>query len=215
MEFFIDSADIKEIRSAKELGLINGVTTNPSLVAKTGKSLVAVIEEISAEVDGPISIEVTKLDFEGMIEQAHQFREFSKNIVIKLPLTTEGMKAVAYCSQNNIPTNATLCFNSPQALLAAKAGATYISPFVGRLDDISHSGMDLIKEIKTIYGNYKMDTKILVASIRHNLHLRDAALIGADVATIPYNTLTGLLRHPLTDNGLARFVEDSEKFSFS
>lgn len=213
MEFFIDTADIAEIRKANELGILDGVTTNPSLIAKTGRPFHEVIKEICETVSGPVSAEVIATDKDGIIKEAHELVKIADNIVIKVPLITEGLKAVKQLSTEGIKTNVTLCFSSSQALLAAKAGATYISPFVGRLDDISHDGMELIDEIVTIYDNYDYATKVLVASIRHPLHLKDAALMGAHVATIPFKVFDQLVKHPLTDIGLEKFLSDAKKFS--
>lgn len=208
MKFFIDTANIDEIREASAMGLLDGVTTNPSLVAKEGKDFKQLLNEIVKIVDGPISAEVVSTDFEGMIKEAEELTKIHKNIVIKIPLIPEGIKAVKKLSSMGIKTNVTLCFSASQALLAAKAGATYISPFVGRLDDISHSGMQLIDQIVTIYRNYGFATQVLVASIRHPLHLVEAAEIGADVATIPFAVIKKLFNHPLTEKGLEKFLSD-------
>ncbi len=211
MEFFIDTADINEIKECWDMGLINGVTTNPTLAAKAGRKYDDVLKDIAAVVNGPISAETISLDFDGMMREAHHFAKIHDNIVIKIPMTFTGMKAVRRCADEGLKTNVTLLFSPNQALLAAKAGATYVSPFVGRLDDISQDGMTLIEEIRTIYDNYEFDTKILVASIRHPMHVRDSALIGADVATIPYGVLKQLASHPLTDIGIEKFLKDWEK----
>lgn len=211
MEFFIDTADVKEIRDCWEMGLIDGVTTNPSLAAKTGRNYDETLKEIAQIVDGPISAETVALDFEGMMREAHHFAKIHKNIVIKVPMTLPAMKAVKKLTSEGIKTNVTVTFTANQALLAAKAGATYVSPFVGRLDDISEEGMEVIEHIRQIYDNYEFATKILVASIRNPIHVRDAALIGADVATIPYSILKQLANHPLTDSGIKKFLEDWEK----
>lgn len=211
MKFFIDTANIDEIKEANSMGLLDGVTTNPSLVAKEGGNFLELLNEIVQIVDGPISAEVVSTDFDGMMKEAHELAKIHKNIVIKIPLIMEGIKAVKALSSEGIKTNVTLCFSASQAILAAKAGATYISPFVGRLDDISHSGMQLIEQIVTIYDNYDFDTQVLVASIRHPLHLVEAAEIGAHVATIPFDVITKLFKHPLTDSGLAKFLTDWEK----
>ncbi len=211
MKFFIDTANIDEIKEAASMGLLDGVTTNPSLVAKEGGDFKELLNEIVKVVDGPISAEVVSTDFNGMMDEAHDLAKIHKNIVIKIPLIMEGIKVVKALSAENIKTNVTLCFSASQALLAAKAGATYISPFVGRLDDISHSGMQLIDQIVTIYRNYGFKTQVLVASIRHPLHLVEAAEIGADVATIPFAVIKKLFNHPLTDNGLRKFLADWEK----
>lgn len=215
MEFFVDTADIEEIRKAKELALLDGVTTNPSLVAKTGKPFTTVIKEICAEVDGPVSAEVIATEKDKIIEEGRKLAALAGNVVVKVPLITEGLKAVKVLSNEGIKTNVTLCFSATQALLAAKAGATYISPFVGRLDDISHDGMQLIEEIAAIYSNYGFKTKILVASIRHPLHMKQAAMIGADVATIPFKVFGQLVQHPLTDIGLEKFLADAGRFQWS
>lgn len=213
MKFFIDTANIEEIREAASMGLLDGVTTNPSLVAKEGKDFKKLLNEIIEIVDGPISAEVVATDFEGMMKEANELSSIHKNIVIKIPLIPEGIKAVKALSLKGIKTNVTLCFSASQALIAAKAGATYISPFVGRLDDISHSGMQLIDQIITIYNNYGYDTQVLVASIRHPLHLVEAAELGAHVATIPFEVIKKLFNHPLTDSGLAKFLSDWKTLS--
>ncbi|MEE2757228.1 MAG: fructose-6-phosphate aldolase [Myxococcota bacterium] len=211
MKFFIDTADINEIRQAQDMGLLDGVTTNPSLIAKTGRSFDEVIAEICDVVDGPISAEVVSTDFDGMVAEAKNLAKIHKNIVVKIPLIEAGLKATRWCTDNDIKTNVTLCFSAVQALMAAKAGATYISPFVGRLDDIQHEGMDLIRQIVHIYDNYMFETEVLVASVRSPMHVVDAALAGAHVATIPYGVLNKLAQHPLTDIGLQRFLADWEK----
>ena len=211
MKIFIDTANIEHIKIANELGIIDGVTTNPTLVAREGKDFIPLIKEICSIVDGPISAEVIGLRHEEMCEEARGLSKIHKNIVVKIPLTTEGLKAVKILSGEGIKTNVTLCFSSAQALIAAKAGATYISPFIGRLDDISHVGMDLVKDIKTIYDNYGFKTEIIVASIRHPLHVLEAAKIGAHIATIPYEALMKLIKHPLTDIGIQRFLNDWKK----
>jgi transaldolase len=208
MKFFIDTANIDEIREAASMGLLDGVTTNPSLVAKEGKDFKQLLNEIIEIVDGPISAEVVSTDYEGMLKEAHELASIHKNIVVKIPLIQEGIKVVKTLSSEGIKTNVTLCFTASQALLAAKAGATYISPFVGRLDDISHSGIQLIDQIVTIYNNYGYDTQVLVASIRHPLHLVEAAELGAHVATIPFGVIKKLFNHPLTDSGLEKFLSD-------
>ncbi|MBV70127.1 MAG: fructose-6-phosphate aldolase [Myxococcales bacterium] len=211
MKFFIDTADINEIREAQDMGLLDGVTTNPSLIAKTGRSFDEVIAEICEVVDGPISAEVVSTDFEGMVAEAKTLAKIHKNIVVKIPLIEAGLKATRWCSDHDIKTNVTLCFSAVQALMAAKAGATYISPFVGRLDDIQQDGMDLIQQIVHIYDNYMFETEVLVASVRSPMHVVDSALAGAHVATIPYGVLKKLAQHPLTDSGLQRFLADWEK----
>lgn len=211
MKFFLDTADINEIREAMEWGLLDGVTTNPSLVAKTGLTFEQVLRDIVQIVPGPVSAEVTALDKQGMLDQAHQYADIAPNIVIKVPLIAEGLKAVKALTEEGLKTNVTLCFSSVQALLAAKAGATYISPFVGRLDDIGVDGMGTVRDIRTIYDNYNYPTQILVASARGPLHVRDAAIAGADVVTIPFKVFQMLVKHPLTDSGLQQFLEDWKK----
>lgn len=211
MEFFLDTGIIDEIREAVSLGIIDGVTTNPSLIAKTGRKQEDVIREISEIVDGPISAEVIATDLEGMKREGEELSKIHKNVVIKLPLTEAGIAACKFFSKKGIKTNVTLCFSVNQALLAAKAGATYISPFIGRLDDIGHNGNDLINEIRTVYDNYGFTTKILAASIRHAAHVREASLLGADVGTMPLNVVKSLYKHPLTANGLEAFLNDHKK----
>lgn len=210
MKFFIDTANVADIRRLHEIGMVDGVTTNPSLVAKEGRDFREVIDEICSFVKGPVSAEAVSLDAEGMIAEAKDIATWADNIVVKIPMTTEGLKAVAWCAANDIHTNVTLIFNSMQALLAAKAGATYVSPFVGRLDDIVHDGMALIPEIRQVFDNYCMHTEIIVASIRNPLHVRDAALAGADIATIPPKVIDQLAKHPLTDIGIEKFLKDWE-----
>jgi len=211
MKFFVDSADIEEIRPVVEWGMCDGVTTNPSLVAKTGKSLKQVIEEVTALVDGPISVEVTALDYEGMLKEARALAALHDNLVIKIPMTKDGMRATRTCADEGIPVNVTLVFTASQALLAAKAGAAYVSPFIGRLDDVSAVGMDLIEDIQQIYGNYDFDTEVIVASVRHPVHVVEAAKLGADIATIPFPVLDKLFQHPLTAVGIEKFLKDWEK----
>lgn len=211
MKFFIDTADIAEIREAAALGLVDGVTTNPSLVAKTGRRFEDVIREICEVVDGPISAEVISTDAPGIIAEAKKLAKIHENIVVKVPLIAEGLKAVRWCSEHNIATNVTLCFSPLQALLAAKAGADYISPFVGRLDDIAHDGMEIVQQIVEIYENYNFDTEILVASVRHPGHILEAARMGADICTVPFSVLQQMVKHPLTDIGLAKFLADWQK----
>ena len=211
MKFFIDSADIKEIREVHSLGLIDGVTTNPSLVAKTGRGFNEVVSEICKLVAGPISLETVSLDAEGMVREGAELIRYGKNVVVKVPLTFEGLKAVRILKEKGIKTNVTLCFSPVQALLAAKAGAAYISPFVGRLDDISQSGMEVVEQIVKIYANYHFSTEVLVASIRNPIHVLTAALMGAHVATMPYAVIKQLTQHPLTDVGIERFLKDWEK----
>jgi transaldolase len=212
MKFFVDTAEVDEIRELSETGMVDGVTTNPSLVAKSGRSFTEVLKEICAIVDGPVSAEVTATDSQAMIREGRKLGEVANNITIKVPLTWDGLKACRALSQSGVMVNVTLCFSANQALLAAKAGATFISPFVGRLDDISIDGMDLIEEIKEIYDNYEsLKTEILVASIRNPLHVKEAARIGAHVATVPPNVLRQLAGHPLTDKGLDAFLADWKK----
>lgn len=210
MKLFIDSAEIKEIEAAARSGLIDGVTTNPSLVAKSGVPFRDLLKRICELVDGPISAEVTELGAEGMIVQGKELAAIHKNIVVKVPLTPEGLKATKTFTSLGIKTNVTLCFTAVQAMMAAKVGATYISPFVGRLDDIGHDGMDLIKDIKQVYDNYGYKTQILVASIRHVEHVLESVKIGAHVGTLPFKIFEQLLNHPLTESGLARFMKDWE-----
>ncbi|MGC4000215.1 MAG: fructose-6-phosphate aldolase [Anaeromyxobacter sp.] len=211
MQFFIDSADVGEIRKALSMGLCDGVTTNPSLVAKTGRAFDEVLKEIVSFVPGPISAEVTAVEHDGMIQEAHHYAKFGEQVVIKIPLIPEGLRAVKTLSEEGVKTNVTLCFSAVQALLAAKAGATYISPFVGRLDDISEEGMSTVADIVQIYRNYGFETKVLVASVRHPIHVLEAARLGADVATLPYSVIEQLAKHPLTDAGLKKFLADWEK----
>jgi transaldolase len=211
MQFFIDSADVGEIRKALALGLCDGVTTNPSLVAKTGRPFEDVLKEIVSLVPGPISAEVTATDAEGMLREARHYAKFGPQVVVKIPLIVEGLRAVKVLHDEGIKTNVTLCFSPVQALLAAKAGATYVSPFVGRLDDISEDGMAMVAQILDIFRNYGFGTKVLVASVRHPLHVLQAARMGAHVATIPYPVIEQLAKHPLTDVGLKKFLADWEK----
>jgi transaldolase len=208
MKLFIDTANINEIIEANALGIIDGVTTNPTLIAREGRDFIGVVREICAIVDGPISAEVVSLKSEEMVKEARVLAKIHKNIVIKIPITTEGLKATKVLSQEAIRTNLTLCFSATQALLAAKAGATFVSPFIGRLDDISQPGMDLIRDIKTIFANYGFSTQIIVASVRNPVHVLESALAGADVATVPYGVLMSLVKHPLTDAGIERFLKD-------
>jgi transaldolase len=211
MKFFIDTANIDEIREAAALGVLDGVTTNPSLVAKEGKDFHSRLREIVSVVNGPISAEVTSTVPDEMLEQAHELSQISPNIVIKLPVTREGLQVCRKLRNDEIRVNMTLCFSPAQALLAAKADATYISPFIGRLDDISNDGMELIRQIRVIYDNYGYETQILAASIRHPMHIVESALAGADVATIPFSVITQLLKHPLTDIGQDKFLSDFAK----
>ena len=211
MKFFLDTANIDEIRDAADYGLIDGVTTNPSLVSKEGREFKEILLEITRIVDGPISAEVVSVDAKGILKEAYDLAKIHKNIVVKIPMTKEGMKALKQLSKDGVKTNVTLVFNSNQALIAAKLGATYVSPFVGRFDDISEVGMDLIADLVQIFNNYKFATQILVASCRNPLHIREAALLGAHVATMPYKVLEQLLKHPLTDIGIELFLKDWEK----
>lgn len=211
MKFFIDTADVAEIRAAHDLGLVDGVTTNPSLIAKSGRNFREVITEIAGLVDGPISAEVIALDAAGMLAEGRELAKIHANIVIKVPMTGEGLKATKVFAAEGIRTNVTLAFSPLQALLAAKAGATYVSPFVGRLDDIGHDGMGGIEQIRTIFDNYGYATEIIVASVRSPLHVLNAALIGADICTIPYSVLGQLAKHPLTDVGIEKFLADWNK----
>lgn len=211
MKIFIDSGDVGEIKEAAQMGAIDGVTTNPSLLAKAGKPIRQAISEICEVVDGPVSAEVLATDTEGMLREGRDLAQIHPNVVVKIPLIVDGLKAVRVLTSENIKTNVTLCFSASQALLAAKAGATYISPFVGRIDDISDEGMKLIEQLVTIYGNYDFDTEILVASVRHPVHFVQAAMLGADVATVPFKVIEQLAKHPLTDIGLSKFLEDAKK----
>ena len=211
MKFFIDTANIEEIKKANELGMVDGVTTNPSLVAKEGREFKGLLKEICALVDGPVSAEVVSVDTEGMVREARELAGMADNIVVKIPLIEEGLKAVKILAQEGIKTNVTLCFSPVQALMAAKAGAAYVSPFVGRLDDISHRGMELAEQIITIYENYGFETEVIVASVRNPIHVLDAALMGADIATIPFKVIRQLIKHPLTDIGLEKFLADWKK----
>ncbi len=208
MKIFIDTANIEQIKEAASWGVLDGVTTNPTLVAREKRKFVDLIKEIHTIVDGPISTEVVSLETSGMVEEARRLAKLGKNITIKIPMTCDGLKAVKILSADKIMTNVTLCFSPTQALLAAKAGATFISPFIGRLDDVSHEGMHLVREIKQIYANYGYKTQIIVARIRHPLHVVEAAKIGADIATVPFDVLEKLLKHPLTDIGIDRFMQD-------
>lgn len=211
MKFFIDSAEVSEIRAAHELGLVDGVTTNPSLIAKSGRDFKEVITEITGIVDGPISAEVIALDAEGMINEGKDLAGIHQNIVVKVPMTTAGLKATKELTRLGINTNVTLIFSPLQALLAAKAGASYVSPFVGRLDDVGHDGMEGVEQIRTIYDNYGYDTEIIVASVRSPVHVLNAGLIGADICTIPFAVMKQLAQHPLTDVGIEKFLADWNK----
>ena len=211
MKFFIDTANLDEIKKGVAMGMVDGVTTNPSLVAKEGKPFHEILKEICTVVDGPVSAEVVSLEAEGMLREARELAAMSDQIVVKIPMIVEGMKAVKQLTAEGINTNVTLVFSSAQALLAAKAGATYVSPFIGRLDDISQPGMDLINDIMTIYRNYGFQSEVIVASVRHPMHVMEAALIGADIATIPFKVIAQLAKHPLTDTGMEQFLSDWEK----
>ena len=210
MKLFLDTANVEHIKEANEMGVICGVTTNPSLIAKEGRDFIEVVKEISTIVDGPISAEVISLDHKGMVEEADKLSKIHKNIVIKLPMTLEGLKATKILSQKGIKTNVTLIFSATQALLAARAGATYVSPFLGRLDDISTPGMDLIRTIAEIFAVHEIDTQIIAASVRNPIHVIDAALAGADIATVPTKVIEQMLKHPLTDQGIEKFKKDWE-----
>jgi len=213
MKFFIDTANIEEIKDALSMGMVDGVTTNPSLIAKEKGSFKDIINEICKIVDGPISAEVISLDTEGMVNEARPLASISENIVIKVPMTIDGIKATRILASEGIKTNVTLVFSPLQALMAAKAGATYVSPFIGRLDDLSQDGLVLVEQIVDIYNNYAYNTEVIVASIRNPLHVLESALLGADIATIPYNVLSKLAAHPMTDKGLKAFLNDWEKTS--
>ncbi len=215
MKFFIDTANLEDIKEANELGILDGVTTNPSLMAKEGitgkKNILNHYKKICKIVDGDVSAEVISTDFKGMIKEAEELIKIAPNIVVKIPMIKDGIKAIRYLSEKNIKTNCTLVFSVGQALLAAKAGATYVSPFIGRLDDISQDGLELIADIREVYDNYYFETEILAASIRHTMHINECARIGADVVTSPLKPILGLLKHPLTDSGLEKFLSDYKK----
>lgn len=211
MKFFIDTANIDQIKEANSWGVLDGVTTNPSLVSKEGRDFKDLIKEITEIVDGPISAEVISEDHEGMLTEARELAKIHENITVKIPMTVEGMKAVKVLSGEEIKTNVTLCFSPVQALIAAKAGATFISPFIGRLDDINHYGMDLVESIIQIYENYGFPTEVIAASIRHPIHVLEAALVGSDIATVPFAILEKLFKHPLTDRGIEKFMADWKK----
>ncbi|MCG8457624.1 MAG: fructose-6-phosphate aldolase [Holophagales bacterium] len=210
MQFFLDTADIRQIEVGLSWGMVDGVTTNPSLIAKQGKPYLPTVKQIAEIVPGPVSGEVLATDLEGMLDQGRRLADLAENVVVKIPLLAEGLQAVRTLTAEGIRTNVTLCFSSNQALLAGKVGATYISPFVGRLDDVGQDGMKLIEEIVEIYDNYDVDTRVLVASVRHTLHVAQAARLGAEVATLPFKVLEQLYRHPLTDKGLDQFLSDWE-----
>jgi transaldolase len=211
MKFFIDTADIEEIKKAHAMGMVDGVTTNPSLVAKTGRPFADVLKDILAVVDGPVNAEVVSLDTAGMVKEGKDYAKLHDNIVVKVPMTMDGLAAVKQLTAEGIPTNVTLIFSPNQALLAAKAGASYVSPFVGRLDDISEDGMAMVAQILEIFGNYDFETQTLVASVRNPIHVVQAARMGADVATLPFAVMQQLAQHPLTDAGLKKFLSDWEK----
>jgi transaldolase len=211
MKFFIDTANIEEIKDANSMGMVDGVTTNPSLIAKEGGNFEKIIKEICQLVEGPVSAEVISIDVDGMVREARSLSKISKNIVVKIPMTINGIKATRILSGEGIKTNVTLVFSPLQALMAAKAGATYVSPFIGRLDDLSQDGLVLVEQIVEIYDNYAYDTEIIVASVRNPLHVLESAMMGADIATIPYNVLSKLASHPMTDKGLETFLRDWEK----
>lgn len=211
MKFFIDTANVQAIREAHDRGMVDGVTTNPTLVAKEGRGFKEIVLEIASFVKGPISIEVIAMDYEGMMKEARDLNGWIDNAAIKIPMTWDGLKAVRKCAEEGIKTNVTLCFSPNQALLAAKAGATYVSPFIGRLDDVGHIGMEIIPDIVQIYSNYRYNTEIIVASIRHPIHVYEAALAGAHIATIPPDVMDKMVKHPLTDIGIERFLADYKK----
>ncbi len=211
MKLFIDTANIDEIKEATKLGLIDGITTNPTLIAREGKEFMQIVKEICQIVDGPISLEAVSTKSKDMVEEARGLAKIHSNVVVKIPMTREGLIATRQLAMEGIHVNMTLVFSPTQALLAAKTGAAYVSPFIGRLDDISHWGMDLVEQILTIYENYDFDTEIIVASIRNPLHVLEAALIGADIATVPFKVIEQLIKHPLTDIGVERFLKDWEK----
>ena len=212
MKIFLDTANLGEIKEAASLGILDGITTNPSLIAKEGKEFKTVLEEICKVVDGPVNAEVVSVDFNGMVREGEELAKIHPNIVVKIPLIKEGLKAIKKLTDQGIRVNTTLIFSPTQSILAAKAGANYVSPFIGRLDDISQTGMDLIKQIIQIFDNYEIPTEVLVASIRHPIHVVEAALLGADIVTMPYKVFEQLLKHPLTDIGLKNFLADWEKF---
>jgi transaldolase len=211
MKFFIDTANIQEIKDGLALGMVDGVTTNPSLVAREKKDFNRVIQEILAVVDGPVSLEVVSLDANGMLREGKKLAKLGSQVVIKVPMTTEGLKATRIFASEGIRVNQTLIFSPVQALMAAKAGAAYVSPFVGRLDDVAHDGMEIVDQILTIYHNYGFETEVIVASVRHPRHVLEAALMGADIATIPFKVIAQLAKHPLTDNGIEAFLNDWKK----
>lgn len=211
MKIFLDTANLDEIRRGLDMGMVDGVTTNPTLVSRENREFLPLVKDICALVPGPVSVEVTALDADGMIEEARRYAELAENVVIKVPINSEGLKVIRRLYEMGIRTNTTLIFSPSQALLAAKAGAAFVSPFVGRIDDISGSGMDLVEQIVQIFSNFDIQTEVIVASIRHPLHFVQSALIGADIATVPFSTLDRLLNHPLTEKGMASFLEDWKK----
>jgi transaldolase len=211
MQFFIDTANVDEIKQAIDWGILDGVTTNPTLASKTGRPFMDVVKDILSIVDGPVSLETVSLDADGMVKEGRFLAELGDNVVVKIPMTKEGMKAVNILEEEGIPTNVTLIFSPTQALIAAKAGASYVSPFIGRLDDISTDGMNLVRDIRKIFDNYGYETEIIAASIRHPIHVVEAAKAGSDIATIPFNVLEALFKHPLTDIGIEKFLKDWEK----
>ncbi len=211
MKFFIDTANIDEIKEAHSMGMVDGVTTNPTLIAKEGRDFEEIIRDICAIVDGPVSAEVISIDADGMLKEARQLSKIHENIVVKIPMTVDGLKATRRLAEEGIKTNVTLVFSPLQALMAAKAGATFVSPFIGRLDDLSQEGLLLVEQIVEIYSNYAFDTEIIVASIRNPLHVLESALMGADIATIPFDVLAKLAAHPMTDKGLKAFLDDWDK----
>ncbi|RLA82304.1 MAG: fructose-6-phosphate aldolase [Deltaproteobacteria bacterium] len=211
MKFFLDTANLDEIRRGIQMGLVDGVTTNPTLISKEGREFWELVSEICRMVDGPVSLEVTALEAEGMIKEARELAKIGENVVVKIPMTEEGIKAVKRLEAEGVKTNVTLVFSPLQALIAAKAGASYVSPFIGRLDDISTEGMRLVEDILTIFSNYDIFTQVIVASVRHPMHVLEAALLGADIVTMPFRVMEQLFRHPLTDIGLERFLKDWEK----
>lgn len=213
MKFFIDTANVDEIKKGLDIGIVDGVTTNPTLIAKEKRPFLEIISEILALVPGPVSVEVTAPDADGMVKEAEKLAKLGDNVVIKVPTTLDGLKVIKKLSASGIKTNATLIFSATQALLVAKAKATYASPFIGRLDDISHRGMELIEQVVQIYTNYDIETEVIVASIRHPMHVLEAALIGAHIATIPFSTITQLIKHPLTDVGIEKFNKDWENYN--
>ncbi len=211
VKIFLDTANVDEIKNAMKYGVIDGITTNPSLIAREDKAFIPLVKEILSIVPGPVSVEVTATNFDDMIAEAEQYAKIAENVVIKVPINLEGLRVVKTLSEKNIKTNVTLIFSASQAVLAAKAGASFVSPFVGRVDDISGDGMELVDDIKRIFENYAIDTEIIVASVRHPLHFVQSMLLGADIATIPFSTLEKLLKHPLTDIGMEKFLNDWSK----